>query len=97
MNYTNKIVLGTAQFGMSYGISNQKGKVKTNEIQSILDFAHNNSINTLDTAKAYGNSESSIGNYLKQTEKTWYIITKISDGDKNLIEQIQNSKERLTV
>ncbi len=71
--------------------------MNANQIQSILDFAHEKGINILDTAKAYGNSEKSIGNYLKLTEKTWYIITKISDSDKNLIEQIQDSKEKLTV
>ena len=94
---SNKIAIGTVQFGLDYGIANQNGKVNANQIQSILDFAHEKGINILDTAKAYGNSEKSIGNYLKLTEKTWYIITKISDSDKNLIEQIQDSKEKLTV
>jgi len=94
---SNKIAIGTVQFGLDYGIANQNGKVNANEIRSILNFAHENNINTIDTAKAYGDSEKSIGNYLKLTEKTWYIITKISDSDKNLIEQIQDSKEKLTV
>lgn len=96
-NLSNKLAIGTAQFGLNYGIANQNGKVNANQIQSILDFAHEKGINILDTAKAYGNSEKSIGNYLKLTEKTWYIVTKISDSDKNLIEQIQDSKEKLTV
>ncbi len=94
---SNKLAIGTAQFGLNYGIANQNGKVNANQIQSILDFAHEKGINILDTAKAYGNSEKSIGNYLKLTEKTWYIITKISNSDKNLIEQILDSKEKLTV
>ncbi len=94
---SNKLAIGTAQFGLNYGIANPNGRVNANQIQSILDFAHEKGINILDTAKAYGNSEKSIGNYLKLTEKTWYIITKISDCDKNLIEQIQDSKEKLTV
>jgi len=94
---SNKLAIGTAQFGLNYGIANQNGKVNVNQIQSILDFAHEKGINILDTAKAYGNSEKSIGNYLKLTEKTWYIITKISDSDKDLIEQILDSKEKLTV
>ena len=93
----NKIAIGTAQFGLNYGIANQNGKVNANEIRSILNFAHENNINTIDTAKAYGDSEKSIGNYLKLTEKTWYIITKVSDSDKSVIEQIQDSKEKLTV
>ena len=60
----NKLALGTAQFGMHYGISNKNGQVNANGIQSILDFAYENDINTLVTAKAYGNSEKSIGEYL---------------------------------
>ncbi len=94
---SNKIAIGTVQFGLDYGIANQNGKVNTNQIRSILNFAHENNINTIDTAKAYGDSEKSIGNYLKLTKKTWYIITKISDSDNNLIEQILDSKEKLTV
>ena len=93
----NKLAIGTVQFGLDYGIANQNGKVNTNQIRSILNFAHENNINTIDTAKAYGDSEKSIGNYLKLTKKTWYIITKISNSDKNLIEQILDSKEKLTV
>ena len=93
----NKLAIGTVQFGLDYGIANQNGKVNTNQIQSILNFAHENNINTIDTAKAYGDSEKSIGNYLKLKKKTWYIITKISNSDKNLIEQILDSKEKLTV
>ena len=94
---SKKIAIGTVQFGLDYGIANQNGKVNANEIRSILNFAHENNINTLDTAKAYGDSEKSIGNYLKLKKKTWYIITKISNSDKNLIEQILDSKEKLTV
>ena len=93
----NKLAIGTVQFGLDYGIANQNGRVNTNQIQSILNFAHENNINTIDTAKAYGDSEKSIGNYLKLKKKTWYIITKISNSDKNLIEQILDSKEKLTV
>ena len=33
----NKIILGTAQFGMNYGISNSKGKINFIEIIKILD------------------------------------------------------------
>ena len=67
---SNKIAIGTVQFGLDYGIANQNGKVNANEIRSILNFAHENNINTIDTAKAYGDSEKSIGNYLKLTKKT---------------------------
>jgi aryl-alcohol dehydrogenase-like predicted oxidoreductase len=93
----NKIAIGTAQFGMNYGIANQNGQVDENEIESILNFAYENDINTLDTAKIYGNSERSIGNYLKKTGKSWDVITKVKYADKSIFEQIQDSKEKLTV
>ena len=94
---SNKLAIGTAQFGLNYGIANQNGQVDAKEIESILDCAYENEINTLDTAKAYGNSEKSIGNYLKQTENSWYIITKVRDDNKSIIEQIHDSSEKLTV
>tara|TARA_Y100000591_G_scaffold125211_1_gene107033 strand:+ start:13070 stop:13960 length:891 start_codon:yes stop_codon:yes gene_type:complete len=94
---SNKIAIGTAQFGLDYGIANKHGRVSANEIRSILNFALENNINTLDTAKVYGNSEKSIGDYLRESKKKWNIITKISDSNKSIIEQIQDSKEKLTV
>ncbi len=95
-NLFNKLAIGTVQFGLDYGIANQKGQVSKNEIQSILDFSSENNIDTIDTAKAYGSSEQSIGNYLQQSENLWDIITKVGN-NKNVIEQIQDSKEKLTV
>jgi len=94
---TKKLAIGTVQFGLDYGIANQNGQVNANEMLSILDFAYENDINTLDTAKAYGNSEKSIGKYLKQTEKTWSVITKVSDSNQSINVQIQDSIEKLTV
>jgi len=92
------MVLGTVQFGLDYGIANQNGKVNANEIRSILNFAHENNINTLDTAKAYGESEESIGNYLKERPgKSWNIITKLSSGGGKVTAQIQDSTKKLNV
>lgn len=76
MNIKNsKIVLGTAQFGLPYGISNKKGKTDEFEVEAILNFAQNIGINLLDTASKYGNSESIIGKLSNKNH--WKIITKI--------------------
>jgi aryl-alcohol dehydrogenase-like predicted oxidoreductase len=89
-----KLAIGSAQFGMRYGITNQKGQVHSNEVFSILDLAYKNSINTLDTAKTYGNSEKVIGDYLKtRPECTWSVITKLSVND--IANQLQDSTEKL--
>ena len=94
----SKLAIGTAQFGMPYGIANQNGQVHRDDIAAILDLAWENGIDTLDTAKAYGDSEESIGNYLKQRQNnSWNIITKISESDKNIAEQIKDSTEKLTI
>ena len=61
----NKLCIGTAQFGMDYGVNNKVGTVGQNEIAKILDLAYSNGINSLDTAKSYGQSEYKIGKYSK--------------------------------
>lgn len=57
----NKLALGTVQFGLDYGISNQFGKTPFSEIRAILDLCRDNGISLLDTASAYGNAEKFIG------------------------------------
>jgi len=56
-----KIILGTAQFGIKYGISNVSGQVEFNEVKKILKFARECNILELDTAAAYGESEEILG------------------------------------
>jgi aryl-alcohol dehydrogenase-like predicted oxidoreductase len=58
----DKIIIGTAQFGLNYGIANSKGKMKTNEIKKIIKYARTNNIKNIDTAHAYGDSEQRLGN-----------------------------------
>lgn len=58
----NKIALGTAQFGLKYGIANQKGQIDISNINKILRLAHNSEIDLIDTAITYGDSENIIGN-----------------------------------
>ena len=57
-----KLVLGTVQFGLPYGINNQSGIPKDDELASIFSFAKQSGINVLDTAQGYGNSEERIAN-----------------------------------
>ena len=55
----SKLALGTAQFGLNYGITNDAGQVQTKEVRKILSYAKQNNINRIDTAIEYG-----IVNYL---------------------------------
>jgi aryl-alcohol dehydrogenase-like predicted oxidoreductase len=56
-----KLALGTVQFGQFYGIANKLGQVARTEAKAMLNFALANSIDTLDTAIAYGESEDCLG------------------------------------
>jgi aryl-alcohol dehydrogenase-like predicted oxidoreductase len=70
-----KLGLGTVQFGTDYGISNHSGQTAPSEVAGILDFALAQGISYLDTAPAYGNSESVLGQFLTP-EHNLRIVTK---------------------
>ena len=70
------IVLGTAQFGLDYGITNSNGKVSYNDVVQILKYAERNGIKILDTASAYGDCEHLFGQ-LKKYFSNFSFISKI--------------------
>ena len=70
-----KLALGTAQFGLNYGIANSKGQVSLEEVGKIFDLAKNFGILTIDTASAYGDSEEVIGLFSHEKHE---IVTKLS-------------------
>lgn len=70
-----KLGLGTVQFGVDYGISNQQGKTSIDEVFQILSLAEKYQIKTLDTAALYGNSEEVLGQTLRPSHN-FEIITK---------------------
>ncbi len=72
----NKLILGTAQFGMNYGVTNQSGQIEKSQVSQILKYAYKNNILTLDTAEAYNNSEVVIGKNLKNKSE-FAIVTKL--------------------
>ncbi len=80
-----KLALGTAQFGMDYGVSNRRGKTPLSEVVSILQYANENGIDTLDTAYSYGDSEEVLGIALSRQEYNFKIITKTPVFSKNRI------------
>jgi len=88
----SKLVLGTVQFGLNYGINNFKGKLNSKEIKQTLDLAYENKILTLDTAEIYGDSHERIGEYHKKNQKKFKIISKYSslrnDLPKNIIDRV---------
>lgn len=74
----DKLILGTAQLGLNYGINNVLGKPTLDKGNQILDIAFAKGIRTLDTAGVYGNAHKVIGDYHKKNSKNKFkIITKL--------------------
>lgn len=69
-----KIALGTVQFGLEYGVANQAGRVQLEDVKNILQQAAAHGIDTLDTAIAYGESESTLG---QAGVNDWRVVTKL--------------------
>lgn len=73
----NRMVLGTVQLGMPYGVNNRHGKPQRKEAIQMLEYAYQNGIRCLDTARAYGDSEAMIGEYMEQSGNIFEICTKL--------------------
>ena len=84
MSTYNKLILGTVQFGLNYGINNSIGKPNQATVNQLLDTAFNNNIRFLDTAEAYGNSQEVIGQYHDQSNNKFKVITKFSSARTDL-------------
>lgn len=96
-----KLALGTAQFGMQYGVANHAGKPSEVEVKEILQIASSLGINTLDTAIAYGDCEERLG---RIGVPNWQIISKLPALTGNLTSvydevraAVQDSLQRLRV
>lgn len=75
-----RLALGTAQFGLPYGIANQDGQVTRLAAKDMLHLAAANGIDTLDTAIAYGDSEACLGEVGAQGFKLVTKLPAVPDG-----------------
>lgn len=92
-----RICIGTAQFGMNYGISNSSGKTPKKEVFKILDFAQKNQITWLDTAENYGNSQTVLGEYLKYNPGVFCVQSKISSETQDVTKNIERTLNDLQI
>lgn len=97
METSNKIGIGTVQFGVNYGIANEAGQTSETDAHLVLDSALNLGINCVDTASGYGDAECVIGRY-KQIKK-FNTISKFIDvfDSKNLIDQFEQTISNLNL
>lgn len=72
-----RLCVGTAQFGLHYGITNTAGKITENEVRKILVHADLAGISLLDTAQAYGDAEAVLGRNLPR-KNSFGLISKLS-------------------
>jgi aryl-alcohol dehydrogenase-like predicted oxidoreductase len=84
----DRIVLGTVQFGLDYGINNKSGKPTSEEVYQVLELCYENGIRTLDTAFAYGDSEKRIGKYQSESGRYFEIISKLPECNKEDVKRI---------
>jgi aryl-alcohol dehydrogenase-like predicted oxidoreductase len=70
----DRLILGTVQFGLPYGVSHQGGAVPAGEAGRMLELAWQGGVRTLDTAAAYGESEQVIGSL--DAAKGFGVVTK---------------------
>lgn len=69
-----RLALGSAQFGMRYGVANRAGPVSDAELSAILECARAAGVRTLDTAIQYGESEERLG---RAGMGQWQVISKL--------------------
>lgn len=116
MKYTNirgrklsAMTLGTVQLGLNYGINNDEGKPSHEKSFSMLDAALNQGITSLDTARAYGDSELILGDFfMREWHASMPVLTtktsiNLPDGTSSsqvetaMTNSIEESLERLGV
>lgn len=81
----SKIAIGSAQFGLNYGISNTAGQVTEDEIDQIFEYAISRGIDYIDTAQAYGSSEQVLGRFSEKYPLVFITKLKADFGSNNAI------------
>ncbi len=96
-----KLVLGTVQLGLPYGINNATGQPDKQQAFDILHTALEAGVRMLDTADAYGTATQIIGEYHREREtpsEKFRIITKFHfDATTNLEQKAHETLTNLNV
>jgi aryl-alcohol dehydrogenase-like predicted oxidoreductase len=100
--FTNKLVLGGAQLGSNYGVTNNEGRRRTSEAMEILELAWESGIRNFDTTPRYG-SKQILGEFIARNSLFASVrvctkiakITKLDAHRKQILESISRSKENL--
>lgn len=71
-----KLALGTAQFGLAYGIASPQPQIAYAESKAIVEYATVQGMTVLDTAMGYGDSEARLGEI---GVDAWKVISKLPE------------------
>ena len=97
----HKLILGTVQFGLDYGVNNTLGKATPINVKLILDAAFEEGVLLLDSAEGYGDSHEKIGEYHKKSSNYFQVITKFSsarlDLPKNIKKRVYKNLKTLNI
>jgi len=100
----SRVVLGTAQLGMEYGIANRVGRPDIKTAEAIIREAWQGGIREFDTAQAYGESEKVLGKCLRTLGLSGEarVISKLppnlgGSDEKNIERAVERSLTRLGV
>lgn len=96
-----RLAIGTVQFGLSYGVANTVGRTTPQEAKRILLVAEEGGLDTMDTAAAYGDSETVLGTL---GIDAWRVISKVppvkgatTDGCEWVLTNLRASLQRLNL
>ena len=92
----SKIILGTVQFGLKYGVNNTAGQVELAEVIKILDYARDQGMTKIDTAAAYGEAEQVLNRALTNSDD-FKFISKVPPqvSKEHFLEEVRGSLARL--
>jgi aryl-alcohol dehydrogenase-like predicted oxidoreductase len=88
------VLLGTAQWGLDYGITNPVGRPDDAQLAALVDAARQLGLTTVDTAPAYGDAEERIG----RSAPDFAVQTKVSAAGATaaaVLASVQGSLRRL--
>lgn len=102
MTYS-RIMLGTVQFGLNYGVANVHGKPSFDRVKAILKLAADSDVTALDTAAGYGDSEEVLGRALAELGLAgrMHVVSKIpplaagADPERFIADSLAASLKRL--
>jgi aryl-alcohol dehydrogenase-like predicted oxidoreductase len=98
--FSGKVILGTVQMGLEYGVNNSSGKISRDESHLILNEAYNTGVRFIDTAEVYGDAHHVIGEFHKKNPgKIFKVITKLPSDNvlNNLNAKVKNYLSELNV